>query len=208
MIEENMLRGSLTSTQEAKGGLGFKGERGYSNYELYVLNGGTMTEEEWLDHFGVDLTDYAKTSEVEAITGDLEELETTDKTDLVSAINEHQGSIEALDERGIYSTTEKVVGTWLGKPIYRKVINFGALPDTSSKSVNHNISNLGGVRNLYGMCYRSLDGLFFPLPSASTTLANNIQVTINGLSVIITTGIDRTNIQTCYVIVEYTKTTD
>lgn len=108
-----------------------------------------------------------------------------------------------------YSTSEIKCGTWIdGKPIYRKVINFGELPNTSSKSVNHNISNLGGVRNLYGICYRSLDGLFFPLPSASTTLANNIQLTINGISVNITTGIDRTNIQACYVIVEYTKTTD
>ena len=28
-----------------------KGERGYSAYELYVQNGGTLTEEEWLDEF-------------------------------------------------------------------------------------------------------------------------------------------------------------
>lgn len=28
-----------------------KGERGYSAYELYVQNGGTLTEEEWLDAF-------------------------------------------------------------------------------------------------------------------------------------------------------------
>ena len=60
----NMLRGSLTSNTSSKGTLGFKGERGYSNYEIYVKNGGTMTEQEWLDHFGVDLTDYIKTSEV------------------------------------------------------------------------------------------------------------------------------------------------
>lgn len=60
----NMLRGSLTSTTDAKGVLGFKGERGYSNYEIYVKNGGTMTEQEWLDHFGVDLTGYVKTTDV------------------------------------------------------------------------------------------------------------------------------------------------
>lgn len=28
-----------------------KGERGYSAYDLYVQNGGTLTEEEWLDEF-------------------------------------------------------------------------------------------------------------------------------------------------------------
>lgn len=63
-MSENILRGSLTSTQTSKGALGFKGERGYSNYEIYVKNGGTLTEEEWLDHFGVDLTGYVKTTEL------------------------------------------------------------------------------------------------------------------------------------------------
>lgn len=34
--------------------LGFKGERGYSNYELAVKNGYQGTEAEWLAQFGVD----------------------------------------------------------------------------------------------------------------------------------------------------------
>lgn len=63
-MSENILRGSLTSTQTSKGALGFKGERGYSNYEIYVKNGGTLTEEQWLEHFGVDLTGYVKTTEL------------------------------------------------------------------------------------------------------------------------------------------------
>lgn len=64
MIEENMLRGSLVSSNEAKGGLGFKGERGYSAYEIAVQNGYEGTEQEWIDHFGLDLTDYIKTSDL------------------------------------------------------------------------------------------------------------------------------------------------
>ena len=60
----NMLRGSLTSTTDAKGVLGFKGERGYSAYEIAVKNGYQGTEQEWIDHFGLDLTDYVKTSDV------------------------------------------------------------------------------------------------------------------------------------------------
>lgn len=60
----NMLRGSLTSTTDAKGVLGFKGERGYSAYEIAVKNGYQGTEQEWIDHFGLDLTDYVKTSDI------------------------------------------------------------------------------------------------------------------------------------------------
>ena len=144
----NMLRGSLTSTTDAKGVLGFKGERGYSNYELYVKNGGTMTEQEWLDHFGVDLTGYCKTSEmtsyVNTTTGDLEELETTDKTDLVSAINELNTNINSLDDRDNYSTTEKVIGTWIdGKPIYRKVYSISGDMIASAWTTLTSISNVG-----------------------------------------------------------------
>lgn len=99
-----------------KGNLGFKGERGYSNYEIYVKNGGTLTEQEWLDHFGVDLTDVLKTQDtVDDLTststtkplsanqgktlntsltttntniGSLASLTTSDKTSVVNAIND------------------------------------------------------------------------------------------------------------------------
>ena len=115
-----MLRGSLTSTTDAKGVLGFKGERGYSAYEIAVLHGYEGTEQDWIDHFGLDLSGYVQTSDVvDNLTstetthplsanqgknlkddiGDLTDLETVEKNDLVSAINENQGNIEALDEK-------------------------------------------------------------------------------------------------------------
>lgn len=99
-----------------KGKLGFKGERGYSNYEIYVKNGGELTEQEWLDHFGVDLTDVLKTQDtVDNLTststtkplsanqgktlntsitttntnlGNVANLTTTNKSNTVAAINE------------------------------------------------------------------------------------------------------------------------
>ena len=40
-----------------------KGERGYSAYDLYVQNGGTLTEEEWLDVF-LNATNYYTKTEV------------------------------------------------------------------------------------------------------------------------------------------------
>ena len=210
---ENMLRGSLTSTTDAKGVLGFKGERGYSNYEIYVKNGGTLTEEEWLEHFGVDLTGYAKTTEVSAMLdneiGDLSELETENKDNTVDAINELKGNIDTLDERGIYSTTEKVVGVWIdGKPLYRKVINFGSLPNNSQKFVNHNISNLGYVSKLEGTAQRTSDGVRFTIPYAGLTATNSISLNGNATSLYIATGSDRTSIDVCYITIEYTKTTD
>ena len=203
----NMLRGSLTSTTDAKGVLGFKGERGYSNYEIYVKNGGTMTEQEWLEHFGVDLTGYAKTSEVNAIVGDLEELETTDKTDIVSAINELNTNINSLDGRDNYSTTEQVIGTWIdGKPIYRKVIQCGALPNSANKDVAHNIQNFGETISCRGMAVRTSDERALTIPDS--TPSAEIVCGATNENVYITTHNDRSSFDDSFLILEYTKTTD
>ena len=203
----NMLRGSLTSTTDAKGVLGFKGERGYSNYEIYVKNGGTMTEQEWLDHFGVDLTDYIKTSEVNAIVGDLEDLETTDKTDVVSAINELNTNINSLDDRDNYSTTEQVIGTWIdGKPIYIKVIQCGALPNNANKDVTHNIQNLGTTIKCNGMAIRTSDSRALTIPDSTPNA--EIVCGVTNTNVYITTNNDRSTFDDSFLVLEYTKTTD
>lgn len=59
------MEGELYNVQEGlEGELGYKGERGYSTYELAVLNGFEGTIQDYLDHYGVDLTGYIKTSDV------------------------------------------------------------------------------------------------------------------------------------------------
>ena len=64
-MSKRTLEGNLAFTKKAiDGDLGFKGERGYSAYELAVLNGYEGTEQEWIDHFGLDLTGYLQTSDV------------------------------------------------------------------------------------------------------------------------------------------------
>lgn len=63
MLEENSLRGSLVNSNEGRGALGYKGERGYSAYELAVQNGYEGTEQDWIDHFGLDLSGYLKTTD-------------------------------------------------------------------------------------------------------------------------------------------------
>lgn len=59
------MEGELYNVQEGlEGELGYKGERGYSAYEIAVLHGFEGSEQDWIDHFGLDLTDYIKTSDV------------------------------------------------------------------------------------------------------------------------------------------------
>ena len=53
---------------------------------------------------------------------------------------------------GNYSTTEIDTGyTWVdGNAIYKKTINFGNLPNSTTKAVSHNISNLSGIIRIEG----------------------------------------------------------
>lgn len=104
-----------------------------------------------------------------------------------------------------YSSEEVVIGTFLGKPLYRKVIEFGNLPNITTKNVNHNISNLDKIINLYGNAYDSNSTTSFPLPFTSLSSLNYcIALYATSSTVSLQTGIDRSNL-TGYIVIEYTK---
>ena len=106
----------------------------------------------------------------------------------------------------IYSSNEIVIGNWInGKPLYRKVVNFGSLPNAGNKEVNHDISNIQNIVNIYG--YASDGSFWLPIPTVSTTLANNVNIYTTVTSIGINTGINRTSYN-AYITLEYTKTTD
>ena len=108
-----------------------------------------------------------------------------------------------------YSLEEQVVGTWIdGKTIYRKVINFGTLPNATSKIYDVSGLKIDKCINITGFAYRDTDKTSFPLPYTNIVTSDGIQIyytTANNLpSVVITTGIDRSN-TVGYPIIEYTK---
>lgn len=109
-----------------------------------------------------------------------------------------------------YSTTEQKIGVWIdGKPIYRKVISCGALPNATTNKIPYNISNLDKVIHITGYSYNSTADTFMsiPLVSSGTT---NVVAYINKKEgkVVLTTTNDRSEYNETYVVLEYTKTTD
>lgn len=105
----------------------------------------------------------------------------------------------------VYSTTETRIGTWInGKPIYRQVIET-TTPSTTSVATIGSVSNLGIVTNLYGLLTAS--GQQVPLNfiyntndiHSIYTEGNNIMCKINYSGYLS---------KSCFVIIEYTKTTD
>lgn len=112
-------------------------------------------------------------------------------------------------KKDTYSTTEtKTNKVWInGKPIYRKVIDFGALPNATEKTVNTSISN-GEDLVRYSCLGVTSGGTYLQIPYASlNSLSDQIHCNVKLSQITITTGIDRST-STAKVIMEYTKTTD
>lgn len=110
-------------------------------------------------------------------------------------------TVDGLLDMNVYPELEKekIIGIWIdGKPIYRKVVNMGNLPNNNTKSVKHGLSNFvirtinGAATN--GSIHIGISGL-------------NDEVYINKTDVIWGTKANRSSF-TAYVVLEYTKTTD
>lgn len=120
----------------------------------------------------------------------------------------YEKRIKKLEDNA-YSTEETKIGTWIdGKPIYRKVISCGVLPNTEIIGTQHNIDNIDFITNYYGIAYRDTDGVSFKLPYISFPIENSVSVYVNKEVIAITTVSDRSTITQSYIVIEYTKTTD
>lgn len=95
-----------------------------------------------------------------------------------------------------YRTTER----YQVKPVYCKLVNFGALPNATQKVVKHNIPNVSSVISVYGSAQ----------DQAIVVGAFSLQVTginADNTNVAIWTSADLSN-YSAYVAMKYTKITD
>lgn len=112
----------------------------------------------------------------------------------------------SVEDALIYSLTEQKIGRWLDGDHYRKVIDFGTLPNATVKSVPHNISNLKHFTRIEAIAWRA-DGVTTPIPTALPANASySMELTANPTNVTISTGYNYSAYTSCYVTLEYTKT--
>jgi hypothetical protein len=124
-------------------------------------------------------------------------------------------------DSGIYDAVETITGQLFlpvfssntgananYRSVFRKVVNFGSLPNTATKSVAHGItfSNDFSVTKLYAAATNPGTS-WIPIPYASPTLANNIELNCDSNNVNIITGSNRTAFTRCFVVIEFIKTT-
>jgi len=99
-----------------------------------------------------------------------------------------------------YSTDEIRVGTWMNKPLYRKVF-IGNI----SSSISHGLTNVDFV-NSYGYVI-SGTGNFMPLPSLRVAYPDyNIGYYVTNQNIVFEKGSGASGIAT--ITLEYTKATD
>ena len=122
-------------------------------------------------------------------------------TDVQSAIDEISGSSSGDD----YSLSEHIVGTWTdGTPLYEKTINIGSLPNNTSKSVAHNITNLRKIISWDG--YMDSGTVHRPLPYVSIYNSDNVQLYATDTDLIVYDARDYSNFTDCAVTIRYVKT--
>lgn len=121
--------------------------------------------------------------------------------------------IRHFKRRFTYSEEEQWTGDcWIdGNKIYRKVVDFGALPNATAKLINHEIENIDTIINSTAFCIdKANDGTTYSLPHvASNYMASGMSAT---------TRVTRTYVQiwcsndmseyTGFFILDYTKTND
>ena len=93
------------------------------------------------------------------------------------------------------------------RQIYRKFIDTGALPNTATKNVAHNIAVTTDFvfTRIYGCATDPVGLIGLPLPYASPTAANNIEVHVTATNVVITTGSNRAAFTKSHVVIEFVK---
>ena len=118
---------------------------------------------------------------------------------------------EFLNSQGFFQNPATVNNTDIQpelRNVFRTVVNFGALPNTGTKSVAHNImiTNTFSFTRIYAAASDQTGLTYIPIPYASVTaIADNIELYVDSTNVNIITGSNRSNYTLCYVVLEYIK---
>ena len=129
----------------------------------------------------------------------------TDGTSVTLIIS---NDVSEVKEMLNYSTSEHVVGKWIdGSTVYEKTIDVGALPNSAERAIAHGISNLKYVVEIRGVAIRETGPIAYPIPFVRIDSAsNNISLVVGDTNINISTNIDYSYMNKCYVTLRYLKT--
>ena len=112
-------------------------------------------------------------------------------------------SCNYINNKLIYSKNEQVIGTWLGKPLYRKVIEYTFLEANTANAVT-TIPNLEYFTKIVGFFVEGINRFLVPYSYNNEAIncytSNNTLYEVHNYSF--------PNNKTAFITIEYTKTTD
>lgn len=107
-----------------------------------------------------------------------------------------------------YSLSEVNTGVkWVdGNLIYKKTINFGTLPNNTTKTVAHGITNLGYVIKIEGTTYNPNNGHYNPIPLSfkGGDTQYNVETYVTSSNIVMISTTDRSR-YSAYITLYYTK---
>lgn len=109
-----------------------------------------------------------------------------------------------------YSTSEQDTGCkWIdGKKIYRKTVDFGALPNSTVKEIAHGVANMARIVKIEGIIQMSsTNWTATPLVYQGVDSSYNAEFQVTTTKVHCATSQDRSNLS-AIITFWYTKTTD
>lgn len=139
--------------------------------------------------------------------GYLAQLNTTNKSNLVGALNEINMNSKNM---GMYSSEETIIGTWFGKPRYRKTITFQTTIN-GSFTIPHEIANVDKIQVDYGNSFFvESTGISYSLPiiGYGGNYNDNCYAYVNKENIYIYSNGGWNTSWTKYITLLYTKTTD
>jgi len=139
---------------------------------------------------------------------------------LYQNLNRMQLLLNGKDDGTFMTINEQITGqAWFPNPnlnytssttpaqrtTYRTTINFGALPNAGTKSVAHNITCTARTTftKIYGAASDTTSPQYIPLPYASPTGTDNIELFADDTNVTVITGSDRSSFTISYIVLEY-----
>ena len=106
-----------------------------------------------------------------------------------------------------YTLMEKIVGTWLDKTLYEKTIDCGTMPNATTKTVAHGISNVDTIINIEGYAKNTNNGVCVKLPHVynDATFAKSLMIYADATNITLKDTENLSVYTESYVTLRYTK---
>lgn len=131
--------------------------------------------------------------------------------ELMQRIEALENENKQLKDANEFSFEERRIGSWIdGKPLYRKMVDFGDLPSNATKTVELNIPGIAH-------CHINLGHSMWITGTSSFSFATTTFTFIHNYIISLNTGTNKVSARTnsaeaakykALICIEYTKTTD